>query len=77
MAGAVLKVLLPTRIFDYSALLEDSKEVSTVGIISSQLVIPILLFGCTFRFLPSQFPVGVNLFPYTEKEREKMKIISS
>ena len=38
MAGAVLKVLLPSRIFDYSALLEDSREVSTVGIISSQLV---------------------------------------
>jgi hypothetical protein len=38
MAGQVLKVLLNSRIFDYSSLLEDSKEVSTVGIIPTQLV---------------------------------------
>ncbi len=25
------------------------------------------------RFLPSRFPVGVDVFPYTEKEVEKMK----
>ena len=37
MAGQVLKVLLTSRIFDYSSLLEYSKEVPTAGIISSQL----------------------------------------
>ncbi|KAF5427165.1 hypothetical protein C5S39_13950 [Candidatus Methanophagaceae archaeon] len=77
MAGAVMKVLLPTRIFDDSALLEDSKEVSTVGIISPQLVIPILLFWCTFRFLPSRFPVWVDLFPYIEEELERANVMSS
>ena len=25
------------------------------------------------RFLPSRFPVGVDVFPYTEKDVEKMK----
>ena len=25
------------------------------------------------RFLPSRFPVGVDVFPYTEKEVERMK----
>ncbi len=29
MAGQVLKVLLTSRLFDYSSLLEDSKEVPT------------------------------------------------
>jgi len=38
MAGQVLKVHLTSRIFDCTSLLEDSEEVSTAGIISSQLV---------------------------------------
>jgi hypothetical protein len=38
MAGHVLKVLLTSLVFEYSFLLEDSREVSTVGIISPQLV---------------------------------------
>jgi hypothetical protein len=37
MAGQVLKVHLTSRIFDYSSLLEYSKEVPIVGIIPSQL----------------------------------------
>ena len=37
MVGQVLKVHLISRIFDYSFQLEYSKEVSTVGIIPSQL----------------------------------------
>jgi hypothetical protein len=37
MAGQVLKVNLNSRIFDYASIIEDSKEVPTVGIISSQL----------------------------------------
>jgi hypothetical protein len=37
MAGQVLKVLLTSRIFDYPSLLENLKEVSIAGIISSQL----------------------------------------
>jgi hypothetical protein len=39
MAGQVLKVLLTFQIFEYSSLREDLREVSTVGIISPQLVI--------------------------------------
>jgi len=31
----------------------------------------VLLFGS--RFLPSRFPVGMDVFPYTEEEMEKMK----
>mgnify|MGYP002477245965 CR=1 FL=1 len=38
MAGQVLKVHLTSRMFDYSSLLEYSKEVPTGGIIPSQLV---------------------------------------
>ena len=37
MAGHVMKVLLTSRIFDYSSLLDDSKEVPTVGVIPTQL----------------------------------------
>ena len=38
MAGQILKVLLTFQIFEYSSLREDLIEVSTVGIISPQLV---------------------------------------
>ena len=38
MAGPVLKVLLTSLIFEYSFLLEGSRELSTVGIILPQLV---------------------------------------
>ena len=38
MAGQILKVLLTFQIFEYSSLREDLIEVSTVGIISQQLV---------------------------------------
>jgi hypothetical protein len=37
MAGQVLKVHLTSRIFEYSSLREDLREVSIVGIISPQL----------------------------------------
>ena len=43
MVGQVLKVHLISRIFDYSFQLEYSKEVSTVGIIPSQLVMKSLI----------------------------------
>jgi hypothetical protein len=44
MAGQVLKVHLTSRIFDCTSLLEDSEEVSTAGIISSQLEEKILSY---------------------------------
>ena len=57
MVGQVLKVHLISRIFDYSFQLEYSKEVSTVGIIPSQLVLP----ETTFAHPPSDMELEYDI----------------